>query len=332
MVVAGSKGSFINISQMAVCVGQQSVWKGKRIPFGFRHRTLPHFTKDDYSPEARGFVENSYLRGLTPQEYFFHAMAGREGLIDTAVKTAETRLYTASSREGVGRRHGLLRWHGAQLAGRSSPVHIRRRRNGWRLHRTSNPFDPYHLTNKSLSDDTESMSLSPPRASCLASFRSGWTTARLIFRQSWTTSGRSSLRIAGYSVNLYSEEQNRPGPHYLPVNLRRVVQNAQQIFHIDRRKPSDLEPAHIVDSVKALVTAWLSSVAMIPSAMRCRQTLRYYLEFTFDPRSRHGLFLEEVPPQPRGLRMGPRRSRDQVQPVSSEPRRDVWHVSRSVDR
>ncbi|KAI3478101.1 hypothetical protein L1887_60032 [Cichorium endivia] len=89
MVVAGSKGSFINISQMSACVGQQSV-EGKRIPFGFRHRSLPHFTKDDFTPESRGFVENSYLRGLTAQEFFFHAMAGREGLIDTAVKTAET--------------------------------------------------------------------------------------------------------------------------------------------------------------------------------------------------------------------------------------------------
>lgn len=53
-------------------------------------RTLPHFTKDDYGPESRGFVENSYLRGLTPQEFFFHAMGGREGLIDTAVKTSST--------------------------------------------------------------------------------------------------------------------------------------------------------------------------------------------------------------------------------------------------
>ena len=88
MVVAGSKGSFINISQMSFCVGQQSV-EGKRIPFGFRHRTLPHYNKDDFSAGARGFVENSYLRGLTPQVFFFHAMAGREGLIDTAVKTAE---------------------------------------------------------------------------------------------------------------------------------------------------------------------------------------------------------------------------------------------------
>ncbi|KAJ4316702.1 DNA-directed RNA polymerase II core subunit rpo21 [Neodidymelliopsis sp. IMI 364377] len=88
-VISGSKGSTVNISQMVSLVGQQAV-EGQRIPFGFKYRTLPHFTKDDYSPESRGFVENSYLRGLTPSEFFFHAMAGREGLIDTAVKTAET--------------------------------------------------------------------------------------------------------------------------------------------------------------------------------------------------------------------------------------------------
>lgn len=88
-VISGSKGSTVNISQMVSLVGQQAV-EGQRIPYGFKYRTLPHFTKDDYSPEARGFVENSYLRGLTPAEFFFHAMAGREGLIDTAVKTAET--------------------------------------------------------------------------------------------------------------------------------------------------------------------------------------------------------------------------------------------------
>jgi DNA-directed RNA polymerase II subunit RPB1 len=89
MVIAGSKGSYINISQIIACVGQQNV-EGKRIPFCFNKRTLPHFTKDDFGPESRGFVENSYLSGLTPQEFFFHAMGGREGIIDTAVKTSET--------------------------------------------------------------------------------------------------------------------------------------------------------------------------------------------------------------------------------------------------
>ncbi|TFK37902.1 hypothetical protein BDQ12DRAFT_698861 [Crucibulum laeve] len=79
-----------NIKQMEIsaCVGQQSM-ESRWISFGFHHRTLPHFIKDDLSPESRGFVENSYLRGLTPQE-FFHAMARREGLIDTALKTTQT--------------------------------------------------------------------------------------------------------------------------------------------------------------------------------------------------------------------------------------------------
>ena len=89
MVSAGSKGKSINIAQMVACLGQQNV-DGKRIPNGFNDRTLPHFTKYDISPESKGFVENSFIRGLTPQEFFFHAMGGREGLIDTAVKTSET--------------------------------------------------------------------------------------------------------------------------------------------------------------------------------------------------------------------------------------------------
>ena len=74
---------------MIACVGQQNV-DGKRIAYGFTNRTLPHYTKYDDGPEARGFVENSFISGLSPQEVFFHAMGGREGLIDTAVKTSET--------------------------------------------------------------------------------------------------------------------------------------------------------------------------------------------------------------------------------------------------
>ena len=89
MVNAGSKGSELNISQMISCLGQQNV-DGKRIPYGFDNRTLPHYAKYDDSPAARGFVESSYINGLSPQELFFHAMGGRVGLIDTAVKTSST--------------------------------------------------------------------------------------------------------------------------------------------------------------------------------------------------------------------------------------------------
>lgn len=89
IVNSGSKGSLINISQMISCLGQQNV-DGKRIPYGFDSRTLPHYSKFDDSPNARGFIENSYISGLTAPELFFHAMGGRIGLIDTAVKTSTT--------------------------------------------------------------------------------------------------------------------------------------------------------------------------------------------------------------------------------------------------
>lgn len=89
MSQCGSKGSPINIAQMVACVGQQSVG-GARAPNGFRDRTLPHFKRNDKSPEGKGFVANSFYSGLEPTEFFFHTMAGREGLVDTAVKTAET--------------------------------------------------------------------------------------------------------------------------------------------------------------------------------------------------------------------------------------------------
>ena len=89
MVNSGSKGKELNIGQMVSCLGQQNI-DGQRIQDGFNDRTLPHYYKYDDSAEARGFVENSFISGQTPQEFFFHAMSGREGLIDTACKTAST--------------------------------------------------------------------------------------------------------------------------------------------------------------------------------------------------------------------------------------------------
>ena len=89
MAQCGSKGSPLNVSQMIACLGQQSVG-GTRIQDGFVNRTLPHFPVGSLFPSAKGFVSNSFFSGLTATEFFFHTMGGREGLVDTAVKTAET--------------------------------------------------------------------------------------------------------------------------------------------------------------------------------------------------------------------------------------------------
>ena len=89
MASSGSKGSYLNVSQMVAAVGQQIIG-GKRVEDGFQDRTLPHFPKNAKNPPSKGFVRNSFFSGLTPSEFLFHAMSGREGLVDTAVKTAET--------------------------------------------------------------------------------------------------------------------------------------------------------------------------------------------------------------------------------------------------
>ena len=89
MAVCGSKGSSINVAQMVATVGQQIIDQA-RPSNGFLDRTLPHFPKTARQPPSKGFVRNSFYSGLSPNELFFHAMSGREGLVDTAVKTAET--------------------------------------------------------------------------------------------------------------------------------------------------------------------------------------------------------------------------------------------------
>jgi len=74
---------------MVACVGQQII-SDHRVPDGFQDRSLPHFPKKSKEPPSKGFVRISFYSGLTPTEFLLHAISGREGLVDTAVKTAET--------------------------------------------------------------------------------------------------------------------------------------------------------------------------------------------------------------------------------------------------
>jgi DNA-directed RNA polymerase subunit A' len=89
MTRTGARGSSLNIGQISAVVGQQSV-RGKRILRGYVNRALPHFKAGDQRPKAKGFVYSSYQSGLDVVEFFFHAMGGREGLVDTAVRTQQS--------------------------------------------------------------------------------------------------------------------------------------------------------------------------------------------------------------------------------------------------
>ncbi|HLD43039.1 MAG TPA: DNA-directed RNA polymerase subunit A' [Candidatus Nanoarchaeia archaeon] len=89
MAKSGARGNIINLAQMAACVGQQAM-RGKRIEKGYSERTLSCFKRGDLSPDARGFIRRGFKEGMTPQEFFFGAITGRDSLMDTALRTPKS--------------------------------------------------------------------------------------------------------------------------------------------------------------------------------------------------------------------------------------------------
>ena len=120
LVLSGSKGTDLNISQMISCLGQQAI-EGKRISYGFDSRTLPHFNKFDDGPLARGFIESSFISGLSPEELFFHAMGGRIGLIDTAVKSVTWETPIVVVENEVSKYVKIGEWIDSHLDGEDAP-------------------------------------------------------------------------------------------------------------------------------------------------------------------------------------------------------------------
>ncbi|XP_068728449.1 DNA-directed RNA polymerase II subunit RPB1-like [Montipora capricornis] len=248
MVVSGSKGSKINISQVIAVVGQQNV-EGKRIPFGFRHRTLPYFIKDDYGPESRGFVENSFLAGLTPTEFYFHAMGGREGLIETAVKTSETgyiqrRLIKAM--EGL-----MVAYDGTVRNSNNQLIQLRYGEDG---------MDGGAVEFQNMP------SIKPNNAAFEKRFHFDCSNERLLRRQLQEDvvrdlcSSAAALQELETEFNQLAEDREilrRIIPSgnskvVLPVNLSRLIWNAQKTFQLTSRTPSDLHPLRVVEGVREL--------------------------------------------------------------------------------
>ncbi|KAJ3374315.1 DNA-directed RNA polymerase II subunit rpb1 [Allomyces arbusculus] len=251
MVVSGSKGSNINISQMSACVGQQNV-EGKRIPFGFQYRSLPHFVKDDYSPESRGFVENSYLRGLSPQEFFFHAMGGREGLIDTAVKTAETgyiqrRLIKAL--EDI-----MVKYDGTVRNAQGHIIQFAYGEDGMDGTRVeAQILEPLRMNNHRF-ERRYRIDLTDPEG------KKGLKPGSVEFGIQQEMQSIEVQQLLDQEYRQLEEDRERLRHIFprgdarwpLPGNIQRIIWNAQNLFKIDKTKPSNLHPEYVVNEVRKL--------------------------------------------------------------------------------
>ena len=264
MIKSGSKGDPLNIAQMIACLGQQSI-EGKRIQNGLTDRTLPHYKKYDDGAEARGFIESSFIRGLTPQEFFFHAMTGREGLIDTAVKTADTgyiqRQLIKALEDIVVQHDGTVRDANMNVLqfyyGEDSI-------NAIKLETQSLP-----LSKMSRKDIRETFGLTKV---------TDWAA---ILQEGLVRSGEEAS-IASFVEEVLEDQRMLvegvfqysafEGVINAPVNLPRLILNTTVRFGLKNTERTDLTPAYVLAAIPTLIERTKSKHVRIWGAL-----LRYYL-------------------------------------------------------
>ncbi|KAL4064638.1 RNA polymerase II largest subunit [Scleroderma citrinum] len=245
-----------NIKQM------QSV-EGKCIPFRFCHCTLPHFNKDNFSPEARGFMENSYLQRLMPQEYFFHGMAGQEGLIDMAVKTAE--MGYIQKRLVKALKDIMVHYDRTVCNSLSNLVQLIYSKDGMDgTFIEQQKIDMFVLSNKEFEHKYHIDMMDKEGGFLLGVLQIGINDSSLELQAKLDEEYRQLVQDRRELCMFIFPHVDGLTPHYMPVNLYCIIQNATQIFHIDRWKPSDLEPAYIVDAAWALMERLLAVLSEDP--------------------------------------------------------------------
>ena len=213
---------------------------------------MPHFSKDDFGPESRGFVENSYLRGLTPQEFFFHAMGGREGLIDTAVKTSETgyiqrRLVKAM--EDV-----VVKYDGTVRNSVGDVIQFLYGEDGMDATMIeSQSIDTLRLSAKEFA---AKFHIDPD----VPGFNKGWLSEEQASELAHTAKVREILdaewdRLQRDRVELRTICPTGDPHVHLPVNMKRILWNAQKQYGLYRPDSGEEEVkvTHIIESVAELL-------------------------------------------------------------------------------
>ena len=246
MVRSGSKGEPLNVAQMMACLGQTAI-EGKRVPYGFTDRTLPHYKKYDDSAEARGFIESSFIRGLTPQEFFFHAMSGREGLIDTAVKTADTGYI---QRQLIKSMEDLTVQHDGTVRDANNNI--------VQYHYGEDGINPTKIETQSLPIGKLSQEEIKTQFGMVGV---DWAT---VLKDGVIRDNDSEL-VTEYVNDLLFDQRMMvegvfqsksldSGSVFAPVNLARWILNTKTRFSLKANEKTDLTPAYVLDGIKRIIT------------------------------------------------------------------------------
>ena len=247
MVKAGSKGSTVNIAQMMACLGQQAP-EGRRIPYGFTDRTLPHYKKYDDGAEARGFVESSFIRGLTPQEFFFHAMSGREGLIDTAVKTADTGYIQRQLIKAM--EDLVVQYDGTVRDARGKIVQFHYGEDGV----NSTKIESASLKLESLTEDDIRTSYGMTSVNWEDVLEEGLARTESMepntdLLESYVNQILSDRKMLVEDIYRYK----LGGSLFAPLNLDRILTNMKIKFRLDPEKKTDLTPKYVLDGINKII-------------------------------------------------------------------------------
>ena len=245
MVRSGSKGEPLNVAQMMACLGQTAI-EGKRVPYGFTDRTLPHYKKYDDSAEARGFIESSFIGGLTPQEFFFHAMSGREGLIDTAVKTADTGYI---QRQLIKSMEDLVVHHDATVRDANNNI--------IQYHYGEDGTNPTKIETQALPIGKLSQEEIRTQFGMVGV---DWS----VVLKDGVVRDNDTDAIADYVNTLLFDQRMMvegvfqsksldSGSVFAPVNLARWVLNIKTRFALKPTEKTDLTPAYVLDGIKKII-------------------------------------------------------------------------------
>lgn len=240
---SGAKGDATNVAKVNGCFGQNNV-EGVRIKKKIEGRSLMYFHKDDDTPEARGFIKNSFMTGLRGFEFFFNTMAGREGLIDTAIKTAQTGYIQRQLIKGL--EDLSIRYDGTNRNSRGIIIQTVYGENGINQStQTSLLLDILNMDNKTLKEKlcfnpeqlkkmagTKSLKLS---AKELEDFNDKHTTKLMELRDEMRDIQRRAL--LNYKI---MEEK-----YVSPVNLYRITQ-----FYSNKKEHIEMDPQYVVDKIE----------------------------------------------------------------------------------
>lgn len=256
MINSGSKGSTTNISQMICCLGQQMV-TGKRIPLSFEDRTLPHFPKFDNGIESRGYITSSFIDGLTPQEFFFHAMAGREGLIDTAVKTAKSGYI---QRKLIKTMEDLKVYHDYTVrSSNGDVVQFAYGEDGLNsIYLEKQEFNLHFITEEKLKEDyildmENDFNKYITKKALTPLLKNKQLEAIYdVYNKKIYSIMNDIHKVYGKYTGTNNKEVKPEFDIYTPINFKRIFDNVKNIFNIKNNK-TDITPIHIINAIHEIV-------------------------------------------------------------------------------